>query len=170
MRTSHVLKTLAITLLLTGSRTVLAKTVNVHASQCVYGTGAGVTIDNAGQLANTNTWTAFLWCPVDYDSSDPPTSVVVDGFSNGCTGTGSNTVYGLTAKVCAAHSSGGAQLCAAVANPGTCTAGVYPITASVPSLSSGDHLYVLVGVGQLIQTPPSTTSYATFFGYEVNSP
>lgn len=152
--------------MLLGSSSAFATVTQYHASGCYYAGGGNPTANAAGQLGNQATSPSILWCPVDYDVT-VPTKVVVSGYTNGCTTVNGQLVYGLTAKVCAAHANGGSANCWTVQNPPSgCTPGVTQIQSLVPAIQAGDYLYTEVTLGAPIGTG-ANASYTTFFGYNV---
>jgi hypothetical protein len=165
MRRLSVLGLLGLLTALIGSRPAFATTTPHHASECFVANG-GIIANNSGQLASTGLTTGAVWCPITYDEGASPTKVTISGFSNGCPG--GSSAYGLTVNVCVAPAAGGAQVCNASASipSGGCTAGVYQISANVPTMSSGDYVYANVAFG-IPSGSGGGASYNSFFGYQV---
>jgi hypothetical protein len=163
MKTLGIIGLMAGTLLLHESSAALAAGATFTPANCQLTSGA-VGYGN-GQLGNSSTTTgAVLWCPVNYDTSDPVTSVTFRGYSNGNANC-STGFPGIVAFSCVVPAAGGTWNCnsgypVSGSSP-DCTAGVKSFSVAFPSHTTSDSLVTIVQLGVEV-----SGSLDTLIGYQ----
>ena len=142
--------TMAAGLLVEAPEALAAGTMVFHASNCQRsGEDSGTPYYTNGEVGNSSGNTVTLYCPLDYDTSAPPTAkqVQIDGWNNTCNVQWTKSVE---LSVCVKGAGGYVLNCTPTPvgpapGPWGChPAGVYHLITGIPTFSVGDSLFVKV--------------------------